>query len=147
MTAQPKIFRLKRDLLDVRRILGPERDVMNVLVRRDAPIFGEQEIVYFNDVYDHILRVTDAIDTYRDELSNALDALQSVAANKLNIVVRRLTSWSIILMSMTLVAGVYGMNFDYMPELHWLFGYLWALGLMATVGGCLFALFKRIDWL
>ena len=146
-TAQARIFRLKKDLLDVRRVLGPERDVMNVLARRDAPIFSEHEIVYFSDVYDHILRITDAIDTYRDELSNALDAYQSVAANRLNEVVKRLTASSIILMTVTLIAGIYGMNFEHMPELTWAFGYPFALALMVMIAGGLAVLFRRIDWL
>ena len=145
--AQEAIFRLKKDLLAVRRVLGPERDVMNVLVRRDTPIFGDAQVVYFQDVYDHILRVTDAVDTYRDLLSSALDASLSVTSNRLNQVMKTLTASSIILMSMTLVASVYGMNFDHMPELHWLFGYPWALGLMTAIGVSVYALFRRIDWL
>ena len=147
VTAQAQVFALKKDLLAIRRVVAPERDVMNVLVRRDTPLFGDREIVYFQDVYDHVLRVTDAIDVYRDLLSSALDASMSMAAHRLNQVIKALTSSSIILMSMTLIAGVYGMNFDFMPELHWALGYPWALGLMVLVGGSLFTLFRRIDWL
>ena len=134
-------------MLAVRRVLGPERDVMNVLVRRDSPVFGAETIVYFQDVYDHILRVTDAVDSYRDLLSSALDVHLSMTSNRLNQVMKTLTGSSIILMSMTLVASVYGMNFDVMPELDWQLGYAWALGLMTVVGGTLFAVFRRIDWL
>jgi magnesium transporter len=144
---QAEIFALKKDLLAIRRVLGPERDVMNVLVRRDAPVFEDGVAVYFQDVYDHILRVTDAIDTYRDLLSSALDAYLSVTSFRLNEVVRRLTASSIILMSVTLIAGIYGMNFDRMPELGWTYGYPFALGLMVLVAGGLALLFKRIDWL
>ena len=135
--AQETIFALKKDLLAVRRVLAPERDVMNLLVRRESPIFGEPNLVYFQDVYDHILRVTDAVDTYRDLLSSALDASLSITSNRLNRNMKTLTASSIILMSMTLIAGIYGMNFVHMPELGWLFGYPWALGLMAVSGrGC-----------
>jgi len=144
---QAAIFGLKKDLLAIRRVLGPERDVMNALVRRDAPLFGEGVVVYFQDVYDHILRVTDSVDTYRDLLSSALDAHLSMTSFHLNVVVRRLTSSSIILMSVTLIAGIYGMNFARMPELDWTYGYAWALGLMVAVAVALVALFKRIDWL
>ena len=146
-TAQADIFALKKDLLAIRRVLGPERDVMNILVRRDAPVFGEAVVVYFQDVYDHILRVTDAIDTYRDLLSSALDAHLSMTTFRLNEVVRRLTASSIILMTVTLVAGIYGMNFEHMPELDWTYGYPFALGLMLSIAGGLVLLFKRIDWL
>lgn len=145
--AQAAIFGLKKDLLAVRRVLGPERDVMNVLVRRDSPVFGAETIVYFQDVYDHILRVTDAVDTYRDLLSSALDAYLSVTSNRLNQVMRTLTASSIILMSMTLVASVYGMNFVHMPELSWQLGYAWALGLMLSIGFVILGVFRRIDWL
>ena len=145
--AQAEIFGLKKDLLAVRRILGPERDVMNVLVRRDSPVFGAETIIYFQDVYDHILRVTDAVDTYRDLLSSALDAYLSVTSNRLNQVMRTLTASSIILMSMTLVASIYGMNFVRMPELEWRLGYAWALGLMATIGVAVYTVFRRSDWL
>jgi len=145
--AQEAIFGLKKDLLAVRRIMAPERDVMNILVRRESPIFDDVQIVYFQDVYDHILRVTDALDTYRDLLSSALDASLSVTSNRLSQVMKTLTASSIILMSMTLVASIYGMNFDHMPELHWLLGYPWALGLMTAIGVSVFAVFRRIDWL
>ncbi len=145
--AQEAIFDLKKDLLAIRRVLGPERDVMNVLVRRDAPVFGDAVVVYFQDVYDHILRVTDAVDTYRDLLSSALDAYLSMTSFRLNEVVKRLTASSIILMSVTLIAGIYGMNFEHMPELDWRLGYPFALGLMLAIAGSLVLLFKRIDWL
>ncbi|HVL24210.1 MAG TPA: magnesium/cobalt transporter CorA [Thermomicrobiales bacterium] len=144
--AQAEIFGLKKNLLAVRRVLAPERDVMNVLVRPDSPVFGAETVVYFQDVYDHILRVTDAVDTYRDLLSSSLDALLSITSNHLNQIVKTLTSSSIILMTMTLVAGIYGMNFDNMPELSWHFGYLWSLGLMAAIGVGLFIMFRRMDW-
>lgn len=147
ISAQARIFALKKDLLAVRRVVAPERDVMNVLVRRDTPLFGDRELVYFQDVYDHVLRVTDAIDLYRDLLASALDASMSVTANRLNKVMRTLTASSIILMSVTVVASIYGMNFETMPELRWVLGYPWALGLMLLVGGSLFALFRHIDWL
>jgi magnesium transporter len=143
---QQEIFMLKRDLLAVRRVLAPERDVLNVLVRRDSPVFAAGTIVYFQDIYDHLLRVMDAVDTYRDLLTGALDAYLTVTSNRLNQVVKTLTASSIILMSMTLVAGIYGMNFVHMPELRWSLGYPWALGLMLAVGAGLFLMFRRIDW-
>ena len=146
-TAQARIFALKKDLLAVRRVVAPERDVMNVLVRRDTPLFSSREVVYFQDVYDHVLRVTDALDVYRDLLSSALDASMSITSNRLNQVMKTLTASSIILMSIAVIAGVYGMNFTNIPELQWDFGYQWALGLMVAVGGGLFLIFRRIDWL
>jgi magnesium transporter len=144
---QAEILQLRRDLLLIRRIAGPERDVMNVLVRRDPPLFGREELVYFQDVYDHLLRVTDSVDIYRDMLSSVLDANLSLVSYSLNVVVKRLTASSIILMSITLIAGIYGMNFVFMPELGWRWGYPFALALMAVVGVAEFGIFRKIGWL
>jgi len=98
-------------------------------------------------VYDHLLRVTDTVDISRDMLASVLDANLSMVSYTLNIVVKRLTSYSIILMSMTLVAGIYGMNFVFMPELDWRLGYPFALGLMVIIALIEYRLFKRIGWL
>ena len=89
--ALQEVFGLKRDLLQVRRIVAPERDVLNVLIRREVPIFERNSILYLQDVYDHIVRITDSIDTYRDLLSSALDAFLSVQSNRLNQIVKVLT--------------------------------------------------------
>ena len=131
--ALQEVFGLKRDLLQVRRIVAPERDVLNVLIRREVPIFERNTILYLQDVYDHIVRITDSIDTYRDLLSSALDAFLSVQSNRLNQIVKVLTIASIMLMTNALIAGIYGMNFDFMPELHWTYGYPFALGLMVVI--------------
>lgn len=148
------IFSLKRELVHLRRQIAPERDAMAVLARRELPIVSEAAGVYFQDLYEHVLRVTDAVDIYRDLLSGVLDSYLSVssnnlavAANNLNDIMKRLTSYSIILMSMALITGIYGMNFDNMPELHYHFGYPAALGLMVLVGAVLAFLFKRNQWL
>jgi magnesium transporter len=145
-TAQQEIFRLKRDLINIRKVLTPERDVLNVLMRRDTPVYNDETVRYFQDIYDHLLRVLDSVDTYRDLLSSALDSHLSVLSNRMNKVMKTLTASSIILMSMTLVAGIYGMNFVHMPELEWVAGYPFALGLMVAIGVSLGALFKQIDW-
>ena len=142
-----EIFTLKRELLLMRKIVASERDVLNVLIRREAPIYPREMTAYFQDVYDHLIRITDSIDTYRDLLSSALDAFLSIQSNQLNEVVKTLTIASIILMSAALVAGIYGMNFDVMPELRWPWGYPFALGLMAAISLILIAIFKRRGWL
>lgn len=148
------IFSLKRELIHLRRQIAPERDAMAVLARRELPIVSTATGVYFQDLYEHVLRVTDAVDVYRDLLSGVLDSYLSVnsnnlavAANDLNNIMKRLTAYSIILMGMTLVPGIYGMNFDNMPELHLRFGYPGALGLMVVVGLVLGFFFKRQDWI
>jgi magnesium transporter len=146
-TALASIFALKKDLLALRKVLAPERDVLNVLTRRDLPIFKTHTLVYFQDVYDHVVRITDSIDTYRDLLSSALDSYLSMQSNRLNITVQTLTSASIILMVLSLITGIYGTNFVNIPELHLQYGYFAMLGLMAAVALGLYAFFKRKGWL
>ncbi|NWG19792.1 MAG: magnesium/cobalt transporter CorA [Chloroflexi bacterium] len=145
--ALQEIFALKRELLMMRRFIAPERDILNVLLRREMPIYPREMVTYFQDVYDHTIRVTDSIDTYRDLLSSALDAFLSLQSNQLNEIVKILTIASIILMTAALIAGIYGMNFDVMPELHWPFGYAFALGLMMLASLALIVFFKRRRWL
>ena len=140
------MFGLKKDLLNLRRVVAPERDVLNVLLRRQLPIFRPKDMVYFQDVYDHIVRVTDSIDTYRDLLSSALDSYLSLQSNNLSQVMKVLTMASIILMSGALIAGVYGMNFKFMPELGWTWGYPFALGLIIAIGALLIVYFRRKKW-
>lgn len=142
-----EVFALKKELLNLRRVLAPERDVLNVLIRRDQPLFGQDVLPYFQDVYDHAIRVLDAIDLYRDQLSSTLDAYLSVASNRLNYVMKRMTALATILMSVTLISSTYGMNFQNMPELQWPYGYAYALGLMLAIAVGLAVLFMRIDWL
>jgi len=141
------IFGLKKDLLSMRRIVAPERDVLNVLLRRELPIFRPEDVAYLQDVYDHIVRVTENIDTYRDLLSSALDSYLSLQSNHLNQIVKVLTIASIILMAASLITGFYGMNFQHMPELRWGLGALWALSLIAAVTTALVIYFKRKGWL
>jgi magnesium transporter len=140
------IFRMKRLLLEMRRAVAPSRDVFNALLRRELPLLGPNSLAYFQDVYDHVIRVTDSIDAYRDILSSVVDIHLSLVSNNLNKTVQKLTSASIVLMSLALVAGIYGMNFEHMPELGWRYGYVAALGLMAALGISLFMLFRRLGW-
>jgi magnesium transporter len=140
------IFGLKRDLLNLRRFIAPERDVLNVLLRRELPIFKGKDMAYLQDIYDHIVRVTDNIDTYRDLLSSALDSFLSIQSNNLNQTMKLLTMGSILLMSNALIAGIYGMNFRYMPELGQSWGYPFAIGLMILVDLSLLAFFRSRKW-
>lgn len=145
--ALQEIFRTKKQLLFLRRVVVPLRDVFNTLLRREQPIFSRETMVYFQDVYDHLLRVADTIDTLRDLVTATMDAFLSVSGNRMNVVMKRLTSISTILMSVTLIAGIYGMNFQFMPELLWRYGYVGALASMLVVGLALYFYFRRIKWL
>ena len=99
------------------------------------------------DVYDHVLRVTDWIETQRDLLTGLLEADLAVVSNRMNQVMKRMTSWGAILLGSTLIAGIYGMNFKNIPELNWGFGYPLALGTMLALTIFLYTWFKRRDWL
>lgn len=142
-----QIFQFKKDLIALRRTVGPERDVLNILLRREIPVFTDEDVIYVQDVYDHVLRVTDTVDSYRDLVASALDVFYSVQSSQLNQILKVLTITSIILMSVTLVAGIYGMNFRYMPELEWRYGYPFALSLMVLISVGLITFFRRKRWL
>jgi magnesium transporter len=145
--AMQHIMSLRRELLRFRGVVGPTRDVLGSLLRRDLPFLNPDLMPYFQDVRDHALHVTEEIDMLRDLLSTAIEAQFTVTSNQLNQTVRMMTAWSIILMSMTLIAGVYGMNFRNMPELDMRYGYVGSLLLMLVVGVSLVAFFRRRRWL
>jgi magnesium transporter len=145
-TTLREVLAIKRELLELRRVLAPQRDVANALLRRDLPLIDIASVPYFQDLYDHLIRVLDSLDLYRDLVAATLEANLSVTSNNLNAVMKRLTAFTVVLMVPTLIAGIYGMNFHVMPELNWPFGYLFALGAMGIgmAGAALY--FKRNDW-
>ena len=142
-----QILHLKRQLLNVRRVVAPLRDVANTLLRHEVALVDEATEPYFQDLYDHLVRVLDSVDLYREMIAAALDANLAVTSNNLNIVVKRLTAFTVILMVPTLIAGIYGMNFHFMPELSWPLGYAFSLGLMAAAIVGLIVFFRARDWL
>ena len=141
-----EILGIKRQLLELRRVLAPMRDAANALLRREAPFDDDAGVPYFQDLYDHLVRVIDQLDLYRDLLASILEARLTVASNALNSVMKRLTAITVILVAPTLIAGIYGMNFDHMPELEWRLGYPYALILMLAVMGGAYLYFRRRGW-
>jgi magnesium transporter len=141
-----EILTLKRRLLELRRVLAPMRDVANALLRRDVVIVEATAVPYYQDLYDHLVRVLDQLDVYRELLAAVLDARMTVASNALNSVMKRLTAFTVVLMVPTLIAGIYGMNFVVMPELRWALGYPFALLLMAVAVIAAITLFRRNHW-
>jgi magnesium transporter len=126
--------------------VAPLRDVANALLRRDLEIVDQAMVPYYQDLYDHLVRVLDSVDLYRDLVAAVLDANLAVQSNSLNVIVKRLTAFTVLLMVPTLLAGIYGMNFDFMPELRWPWGYPAALGLMAASVIGLGIYFRSRDW-
>jgi magnesium transporter len=141
-----ELLTIKRQLLELRRMLGPMREVANALLRREVPFIDERVDPYLRDVYDHLVRLLDQVDLYRDLLATVFDARLTVTSNALNAIMKRLTAITVILMAPTLIAGIYGMNFDAMPELGWPLGYPFALALMAVTMLTAYAFFRRRDW-
>ena len=144
---QTDLFRLRKDMVAVRRVAGPMRDAMLVLLRRDTGLYTEEARRYLQDIYDHLVRVVESVEDYQDLASAALDANLSVVSNKVAEVARALGAWAAIFAVITMIAGIYGMNFRHMPELGWSFGYPGALGLMLVSGVGLWLFFKRKKWL
>ncbi|MGH2491473.1 MAG: magnesium/cobalt transporter CorA [Candidatus Limnocylindria bacterium] len=146
-TSIRELFQLKRDLLRIRHLVAPERDVLNVLVRGDIRELREPgRRVYFQDVYDHITRVTDEIDTFRELTSNVIDAHLASASNRLNEVVKVLTSVATVLLVLTFVTGFFGQNWEAIPygstDLFWV-----SVGAMVVVGLGTAYYFRRKGWL
>ena len=141
-----EVLVVKRRLLDLRRILGPMRDVANQLLRRDLDVIEPATVPYYQDLYDHVVRVIDQLDVFRDLLAAVLDTRMTVASNSLNAIMKRLTAFTVVLMVPMLIAGIYGMNFDHMPELSWPLGYPMALGLMTLTVVVAVTFFRRRRW-
>ncbi|MDX1931043.1 MAG: magnesium/cobalt transporter CorA [Capsulimonadales bacterium] len=140
-------IRLKRELLLLRQAITPLRDVLNHLLRTDDEYLLPNALrIYFQDVYDHTLRLVEQVDLHREILSGAMEATMAQTSNRLNQVMKTMTALSTILMSATVITGIYGMNFDNMPELHSRNGYFIALGVMIAVALGLAAYFRRIGW-
>jgi magnesium transporter len=142
-----RIYDLKRDLVAVKRGVAPLVDVCNRLIRYDAGLIPDDVRVYVRDVYDHVVRINESVDTQRELLTTALEANLSLIAVRQNEVMKKLAAWAAIFAVPTMIAGIYGMNFEFMPELHWRYGYAFAWAIIALGVGSLFAWFKYDRWL
>jgi magnesium transporter len=142
-----RIYQLKRNLLEVKRAVAPLVDMCNRLVRTDSALIPEDARVYFRDVYDHTIRINEMIDTLRELLTTALEANLSLISVSQNEAMKRLAGWAAIIAVPTMIAGIYGMNFKFMPELDWVLGYPVAMGTMVAACGFLYYRFKRSGWL
>jgi magnesium transporter len=142
-----RLLDFKRSVVHVRRAIGPQREVFNQLARHDSLFVRPEHVIYFRDVYDHLIHISEEIDSLRDILAGAMEVNLSAISNQLNVTMKRLTAWGTIFVIVTAIAGIYGMNFEHMPELKWLYGYPFALGIMAAVSLGLYFYFKRKDYL
>ena len=141
-----RILALKHGVMSLRRIIAPQREVVNKLSRDEFPQIDKQSQIYFRDIYDHLVRIQDMSETIRDLVSSALEIYLSSTSLKLNNVMKALTIVSTIFLPITFLVGVYGMNFHFMPELSWKFGYpmVWIISLLIISVMLLF--FKKRGW-
>ena len=142
-----QILGFKRTLQSLRRMSIHQREILLRLSRGDFGEIPPEAIPFYRDVYDHFLRINDIAEGYRDLVTSALDAYLSVQSNRMNEIMKTLTLISTVMLPLTFIAGVYGMNFEFMPELHWLWGYPFALLLMAGVGGSILYYFRYKGWI
>ena len=146
-TTLGRIYGMKRDVITVRRIVLPQAEVLRRLGRNEFPLLPEESAMYFRDVHDHLYRVSEEANSYRDLLTGALDSYLSAVSNNMNQVMKVLTVFASIFIPMTFLAGIWGMNFANMPELHARYAYPAALLVMAAVAASIVWYFKRRRWL
>ncbi|GAB3605574.1 magnesium transporter CorA family protein [Conyzicola nivalis] len=143
---QRNSFELRKNLVGLRRAVLPMREVVNTLMRRDMELMAHEMVPYFQDVYDHVLRATEWTESLRDLVATILDTNLSIQGNRMNLIMKKVTSWAAIIAVPTAITGFFGQNLQFVG-----FGTEWgsylSLGLIVVVGGALYASFKRRDWL
>jgi magnesium transporter len=147
-----RIYKIRRELLAIRRAIWPQRDAINSLIRDGSDLISSEVQVYLRDCYDHTIQVMDMVETYRELATGLMDVYLSAVSNKMNEIMKLLTVVSAIFIPLTFIAGVYGMNFDRaksplnMPELGWYWGYPFCLTLMGITAGSLVFFFWKRGW-
>jgi magnesium transporter len=141
------IHEMKRELIYMRKQVWPMRELVNRIVKEEFGLVQESSTMFFNDVYDHAIQVIDTIDSYRDVLSGMLDLYLSTVSSRMNEVMKVLTIIATIFIPITFVAGIYGMNFKFMPELEWRWGYAMVWVIIAVVVVVMLGFFRRKKWI
>ena len=141
------IFSLRRDIHQLKRISQPQMEVLSLLTREDHKLISEKASVYLSDILDHMQRVNDTADSHRDTLSSALEVYFSSVSTRTNEIIKVLTIFTAILMPPTFLVGLYGMNFKYMPEFDWKYGYAFFWGLVIIITILLLFFFKKKKWI
>ena len=141
------IHRMKREMIFLRKSVWPLREMVSALERGESALIKKKTHIYLRDVYDHTTQVIDTVESFRDMVSGLLDTYLSSISNRMNEVMKVLTIFASIFIPLTFIAGIYGMNFQYMPELVWRGGYFIILSIMGAVGISMLAYFRRKKWL
>jgi len=145
-TISSNIFSVRRKLLSLRKATWPAREIFSALSKADLPNISRKNQVYFRDIYDHTIQVIDLVETYRELISGALETHMSSISNSLNEVMKVLTVIATIFIPLTFITGLYGMNFEVMPEIAWEYGYPFSLGLMLIIAIGMLMYFKKKKW-
>jgi magnesium transporter len=141
------VFKVKRLVLSLRRYLQPSREVLNVLTNRPTDLISPDAQIYFRDIYDHVLRINDALDTYRDLLSSTMESYLSQVSNRLGATTKGLSVVATMSLPFVVVSGMWGMNFTHIPLSQWRYGFLVLLLAQLGLGGLLLLLLRRQRWL
>lgn len=141
------IQELKREILRVRRAIFPLREVINRIEKYDSTLIGKQTMTYYRDIYDHIVHVSENIDIYREMTWSLMEMYMTTISNKMNEVMKVLTIMASIFIPLTFIAGIYGMNFEYIPELRYKYSYFILLGVFVILVAAMVMYFKRKKWL
>jgi magnesium transporter len=141
------VLEAKKTIHRLRRMTNHQRGILESLARGHIDLIPRDSLVFYRDIFDHFVRVADLAETYREEVQGAIDAYLSVSANKTNEIMKALTQISTVMLPLTFIAGIYGMNFDIMPELKWTYGYPFALALMLLTAVGIIVWFRRRHWL
>jgi len=142
-----KIYNLKNDVMHLRRTIGPQADVISIIARGDYEFVSPANVLYYRNIYDNLVRLNDIVGTSRDIITGAMEAYVSVVSNRLNEIMKTLTVIATIMMPLTMVASIYGMNFKHMPELDSPYGYPVTMGVMALITIVMLVYFKRRKWM
>lgn len=142
-----EIIGLRSEILWLKKMLGPQKEVINILNKKDLRLIDDQLQKYFSDIYENAVKISENFDTFRELMGNLREAYQSSIANRANEIMRVFTAITTIFIPLTLITGIYGMNFTNMPELHSRYGYFIVLGIMAALGLGMFYIFRKKDWI
>ncbi len=142
-----RVFTLKNDVQQLRRLCMPQREIVLRLAQGDFKVIDRKAALYFRDTYDHLTQIVDSSYAFNDMIQSCLDAYLSVTNNRLNETMKRLTVINAMIAPLTVLTGVYGMNFDHLPELHWRYGYYLVLFLMVLIPLGLYYWFRRKGWI
>ncbi|BFH70199.1 MAG: magnesium/cobalt transporter CorA [Paenibacillus dendritiformis] len=142
-----EIISLRSEILWLKKGLAPQKEVLLVLYRKDLRLIDDDLQKYFRDIYENAVKVSETFETFRDLMGNLRESYQLSIANRANDIMRVFTAITTIFMPLTLITGIYGMNFDYIPFMDWAYGSLYIIGFMLILGALMFYLFRKKDWI